>query len=256
MKTKIHLGESFQSPVWQKWMETLPELIEALPDSQLIYKGRNRIYRIKHEGEWFVIKHFFNRGAWKKLSYRVSSGKARRSFLHSKALIEAGLHSPEPVGWREDWQNGFLNESFFVCRHLSFTHTPRSIRSQQEIDWRPHVENLARAIAQMHDAQLLHLDLTPGNILFVKEKTDDWPIYFIDNNRMSFGKIGSRKGIRSLLQPGIEGTLLEPFIAAYANARGFDQADCQRLYKRLLIRYQRKWKIKNATRPWRRKIGL
>ena len=256
MRTRIHLGESFRLPVWQHWMEQLPQLKEMLPDSQLLFKGRNRLYRVEHAGESFVLKHFLNRGAWKKFAYRLTSGKARRSFDHSAALIAAGLRSPEPVGWREDWSGGFLKESFFICRYVEIAHTARSVQSSSGIEWRPHVEELARAIAQMHDAQMRHRDLTPGNILFVEESGGDWPIYFIDNNRMSFGNVDLRQGIRSLLQPGIKGGWLGPFLTAYAEARGFDPAECQRLHERFVAAYDRKWRIKNATRPWRRKIGL
>lgn len=256
MTVRIRLHDDFSQPEWQMWMENLPRLARTLPDSQLLRLGRNRVYWVEHQGERFVLKHFINKGPWKKIAYRISSGKARRSYEHSEALLRAGLHSPRPVGWREDWSGGFLKESYYISRQVPIAHTMRAIRSVSEIDWLPHVERVGQAIARMHEAGLFHCDMAGGNILFVENGERDWPIYFIDTNRMRFGKIGVRQGIRALLQPKVRGALAGPFVAAYASVRGFDPITCLDLYNSLLPGYNRKWRIKNLTRPWRRKVGL
>lgn len=256
MKTKIHLHEDFRGPQWKAWMDDLPEKLSELPPSQLIQDDRNRVYWIEHEGQKFVAKHFLNTGPWKKVVYRLSTGKARRSFDNSIALIQAGVRCPQPVAWREDWNGPFLKESFFISAHVEATQTARAVRYRKEIDWRPHVTAIATCIARMHDAGLLHLDLTAGNILFVGARSDQWPVYIIDNNRMSFGEISLQRGIKSLLQPKIEGKYQSPYVEAYANARGFDPELCIKLYERLMGGHKMKWKIKNVTRPWRRKLGL
>lgn len=255
MKTTIHLHESYRLPKWQQWMDDLPRKVAALPASQVIQTGRNRVHWIEHEGQKLVVKHFLNTGVWKKTVYRIWSGKARRSFDHSLALIQAGLRTPQPVAWREDWKGPFLKESFYVSGHVEIAQSARAIR-RLKIDWRPQVTKIAQSIARMHDAGLLHRDLTAGNFLFVGEKEEQWSLYIIDNNRMSFGEIDLRKGIKSLLQPKIEGEYLEPYVAAYAQAREFDPAVCLKLYEGLMGGHKLKWKIKNLTRPWRRKIGL
>lgn len=256
MKTIVVLAESFRRPPWEAWMEDLPQRVAALPPSQLIRNGRNRVYWIEHEGQKFVVKHFLNNGAWKKLAYRIATGKARRSFDHSIALIRAGVKSPQPIGWREDWEGPFLKESFYVSAHVEVAQTARAIRHDKTTDWRPHVTKIARSIARMHDARILHRDLTAGNILFVTDSAEQWPVYIIDNNRMSFGDINLRKGIKSLLQAKIEGEYQAAYVTAYAQARGFDSDFCLRLYEDLMGGYKMKWRIKDITRPWRRKIGL
>ena len=108
----------------------------------------------------------------------------------------------------------------------------------------------------MHDAGMIHLDLTPRNLLFVHEDGPGWKLHFVDNNRMSFGKVGLKRGIRSILQCGVKGEDAGPFVEAYALRRGFDPALCLNLYESLGRGHQLKWRVKNATRPWRRKIGL
>ena len=257
MKPKIYLHEQFRKPESEKWLSALPAQVAKLPDSQLIQAGRNRVYWIEHNGQKFVVKHFFNSGPWKKIVYRIWSGKARRSFDNSLALIQAGLKSPQPVAWREDWNGLFLKESFYVSAHLDVAYSARAIRQKNTgIDWTPHVATIARAMARMHEAGLLHRDLTAGNFLFVGPNPEQWELHIIDTNRMSFGPIDMRKGIQSLLQPKIEAEHLEAYVTTYAEARNFNPDTCLDLYKKLMVGHNLKWKIKNLTRPWRRKIGL
>ncbi len=256
VKTISHLHGQFNLPEWREWIDALPARVAELPATHLLQGGRNRVCWAEHQGEKFVIKHFRNAGPWKKMVYRISTSKARRSFDHSMALIDAGVPSPQPVGWREDWSGGFLRESFYVCAMVEIAHSARAIRRNREIDWAPQIEKIARNTARMHDAGILHLDLTAGNILFVGESPEAWVVHLIDNNRMTFGRIGLRRGIQSLLQLMIEGERQERYVTTYAHAREFDPEVCLSVYQGLIGRHKLKWRIKNITRPWRRKIGL
>lgn len=230
--------------------------MSEVPCSQVLCDGRNRVCRVEYCGHSFVVKQFFNKGLWKKMVYRIASSKARRSFDNSMSLMRNGLNTPHPVAWREDWNRLFLKESYYICAHLEVAQTARSIGRDEAILWRPQVRKIAQSIALMHEAGMLHLDLTPGNILFSGDRPEDWKVYFIDNNRMKFGKVSMRRGIQSLVQAKIEGYCQASYVAAYAEARGFDPDACQKLYTKLMKRHNLKWRLKNWTRPWRRKIGL
>jgi len=256
MNTIIHIHEDFQSPEWQELMETIPQQMAASPRSESLRNGRNHVCRITLGDTALVAKRFFNKGPWKKLVYRVASGKARRSFDNSLALLQAGLKTPRPMAWREDWQWGGLKESFYVCAHLDVAQTARAVGRDPTIDWIPQVCKIAKSVARMHDAGMVHLDLTAGNILFSGPRPEDWKVCFIDNNRMRFGQVGLRRGVQSLVQSKIQGPCQAPCVGAYAEARGFDPGVCQKLYNQFMERHKRKWWIKNQTRPWRRKIGL
>lgn len=256
MPTIIRLNPELPAGEWRDLLEDLPRIVSELPASHLIQGGRNDIYRVGHRDGQVVVKRFVNDGVWKKIAYRFGSGKARRSFENSLALLRAGLHSPTPVGWREDWSGAWLRESYYVCGHVSVAAEARGIRKMRPEDRKPLLELMGRSIAQMHEAGILHLDLTPRNFLFVHEDGPGWELHFVDNNRMSFGEVGLRRGIRSILQCGVKPGDAGPFVDAYASQRGFDPALCLHLYQSLERGHLLKWRVKNATRPWRRKIGL
>lgn len=256
MTPVVCLNSELPAAEWQDLLRDLPRIVSDLPPGRLIQGGRNELYRLEHQGRELVVKRFPNAGPWKKIAYRISTSKARRSFENSLALRRAGLHSPTPVGWREDWSRGWLRESYYVCDHVNVVAEARAIRKLREVDWNPHLRLMGRSIAQMHEAEILHLDLTPRNLLFVNEGGPQWELHFVDNNRMSFCKVGLERGIRSILQCGVKGDDVEPFVEAYAQRRGVDPGLCRRLYGSLARGHQLKWRIKNATRPWRRKFGI
>jgi len=256
MARVIHLNSALPQPPWRELLEGLPEITRRLPRSQLVQGGRNDIYRFERFGRRLAVKRFVNEGPWKKVAYRFATSKARRSYEGSEALRRAGLQAPQPLGWLEERDGPWLRESYFLCDYLDVVHEARSISNEPGVDWRPLVRLIARSIARMHEAGILHLDLTPGNLLFVDVGGPEWELHFVDNNRMRFGPVGFAAGMRSLLQPAIEGPLAEPYLEAYARARGFDLERCRRFYRSAQRRYKLKWRMKDATRPWRRKIGL
>jgi hypothetical protein len=81
-------------------------------------------------------------------------------------------------------------------------------------------------------------------------------MYFIDCNRMQTGPVSQAIGLQALVRMGLEGEHIDAYVDAYALERGIDQAWCRSRYRQLLRRHQWQWRIKNKTRPWRRKIGF
>lgn len=256
MPSNIHLHPEFDLPPWRSLLERLPEVVKGLPREQLIQGGRNDIHWFEQEGLKVVVKRFVNGGLWKKIAYRISTSKARRSFEHSEALLAAGLNAPAPIAWREDSSGSWLKESYFLCAHVNVVAEARAIRRNRTINWEPHLRKMGAAIGRMHDAGILHLDLTPGNLLLVDDGGPDWSLYFVDNNRMRFGPVDFRAGIGSILQCGVKGDDVSAFVDTYAEQRRYDPERCRAAYAERQSGHRLKWKIKNATRPWRRKLGV
>jgi len=257
LRTLVHCQPPGDAAAWQDWLASLPEVAATIDPSQLLQTGRNQIFHTRFRDQPLVVKRFFNHGIWKKVVYRFTSSKARRSFAHSLRLIEAGLHSPQPIAWREDWRGPWLAESFYVCAFLPTAWVARQhLRDPAVTDLAAKAALIGSEVARMHEAGIVHLDLTPGNLLLVETGPQQWQLNFVDNNRMRFGPVSLARGIRSFVQLELVGIALHHGIKAYADARGFDLMACQREHAACVRRYHLKWYLKNSTRPWRRKFGL
>ena len=83
-------------------------------------------------------------------------------------------------------------------------------------------------IAMLHEKGVLHLDLSPGNLL-AKKVGDDYQFFLIDVNRMKFTPVDTEQGIKNLMrlmEYKRNGALLAK---AYAEARGLDEQQTLRL---------------------------
>ena len=76
----------------------------------------------------------------------------------------------------------------------------------------------------------------------------------VDVNRMRFGPVDGRSGLRNLVQLGLrdEGS----FLAAYCDERRIPFERSRSYYRLLLVRRKVAWTLKNGTRPLRRRLGL
>lgn len=237
-------------------MRDLPETLQKQPPSSRLPGGRNELIRLDYLGQRLAVKRFVNKGLWKKIAYRIESSKAKRSYSHSLALIDAGLHSPQPIAWSELWSGGWLQESHYLCAYLDYEHDASALLESDCADREEKLALLGLEIARMHDAGLLHLDVNQGNWLFFRSAEGAWKVSIIDNNRLKKTVVSKRRGVKCLLQLDFDEQLRDRLLLAYARGRGFDFDGCKSILDRSCRRFELKWKIKNTTRPWRRKLGL
>ena len=89
-------------------------------------------------------------------------------------------------------------------------------------------EDLAEAvghfIAMMHEHEVLHLDLSPGNILWDKDG-QSYHFAVVDINRMRFGKVSMEQGCATLCRLWGPKRLTELVARSYARERGFDEEE-------------------------------
>lgn len=256
MPLKMQIANSFDKPAWRRWLEDLPEAVTRFPEEKLLQGGRNQLYHCDFEDLELVVKRFPNSDVWKKVAYRICDSKAKRSYLHTQRLNQAGLHSPEPVAWVESWEGQWLRESFYVCLYVPFDHEARQLHQPHLPQRIEKARLLGQSLAKMHRAEILHLDLTPGNLLYSPVQNNGWEIQIVDNNRMRFGPVPRRAAVTSLTQADLPDDLLPSMLSSYAECIRIPFGELEQAFRRRRQSYALKWRIKNATRPWRRKIGL
>lgn len=144
-----------------------------------------------------VVKQFRHERAKDRLRRRFGGSKAAKSWRGARALGEAGILTPEPVLLIESEDEA--GPSFYICRHLDGVIEARYLfraanagREREEfpqIDFRRFLEELGRLARRLHEAGILHRDLSVGNVL-IRPGENGTPdsLYLIDLNRARTGR--------------------------------------------------------------------
>lgn len=199
---------------------------EILPNfdssGTVLYEGRNVLKLMETEMGQVVVKSFRKPFLVNSVIYTFfRSSKARRSYDHALVLLNKGIHTPVPVGVVEKYCCGLLSRSFYLSGFDASTQSMRSYLDGSDDD-REVLRALAAFIAQIHEMGVLHLDLSPGNILL--SRTPSGPGFsVVDLNRMKFpGKLSKEevyKNFRALACSRKASTYLAE---QYALCRGWD----------------------------------
>ncbi len=215
------------------------------PKSEIIYKGRNRIYTFVYEGIETNIKAFRTPGAVKSVIYGAMESKAKRSYDNSLRLLRMGFNVPEPLAYVEIHDGPRLKESYYVCRQLH----ARDVRCWENI---PGNESLVRAVAlelsELHKAGVWHKDFSPGNVLYTGNDREGYRLYLIDVNRMQFGVKSRRSLMDNFRAINIIPEETERLARYYAGYMGLDPDRTAKEALRVLRRFLRKKDVLHALK--------
>ena len=207
----------------------LQPLVVSLPDAfnsfgEIIYEGRNTLRRGRAEGHDLVIKsfkppHIINRAAY--TFFRPS--KAERSFRYASILLQKDIPTPRPAAFFEEFRNGLLYASYYVSLYSGHPRNMREFWFDPEIGGRaPILKDFACFTAKLHDAGVLHLDYSAGNILFDHNEAGT-RFHLVDINRMRFGTVSEEEGYRNFRRLWLPVHTYDQIAEAYAEACGYDK---------------------------------
>ena len=236
------LHGAWDTEAGRAWCQALPTLLAQAPTDAAIYRGRNALYRLPGVDRQVVIKAFGN-GTW----WRRGRGpmKATASYDHAAKLMRLGLGTPEPLAVVHARGTG----GFYVC---AWEDGCRSVWDLHDgLLPAQHAAALAAFVARLHEAGVHHHDLTPGNVL-LKPNGAAFDFLLVDCNRMRFGPVSLTTGLAALAKLECHGHLVAP----YAAARGADPARAQRIFARVTLIERTTRRMKDVTRPLRRRVGL
>ena len=207
----------------EKWLERLPEDFEHL--GEVIYDKRNQLRVIEDpdgtlvNAKRYCVTHAVNRVVY---SLGIRKPKGLRAFIYPTRLLERGISTPEPIAYIEQRRCGLLGLSYFISVQSPLRHMLYEFGDASEGTYEEMAEALGRFTAMMHEREVLHLDYSPGNILWDK---DDEGYHFtvVDINRMRFGKVNMEDGCAALCRLWGPKRFIELIARSYAKARGFDE---------------------------------
>ena len=83
----------------------------------------------------------------------------------------------------EQFQSGLLSHSYYICCYDG-GETVRSLMDGKVEGNEDKLSAFARYTAALHQAGILHLDYSPGNILIHQNDADEYSFSLVDVNRM------------------------------------------------------------------------
>jgi tRNA A-37 threonylcarbamoyl transferase component Bud32 len=202
----------------------LPELFER---GKVLYKSRNELRIVEVPGYTLNVKRYRVPILLNRIAYSFfRSSKANRAYEFALKLQQNGFGTPDPIAYLEYQSCGLLRQSYFVSKHIADFRMMREFADGSDIAGREDIlEALGVFIAQLHEAGILHLDLSVGNILFQKEG-NDVRFWLVDLNRMRFCKIDQELGCKNFERLRGNQEFFRALATAYARERGFDQEQC------------------------------
>jgi len=186
----------------QEWLES--------GQASIVKHGPHRtVYSVNLSDFHFHLKHHRlpNLRAW--LRQLVRPPKARMEYERALALTARGIPTITPLGLGEGCARPGPGDSFLITQTLAGAETlttyilttlPRLDRPRRALIRQNLARELAKLLAQIHDAGILHHDLHAGNILVCGETSGRVRLYLIDLHAVHVGQpLGWRSSRENLI---------------------------------------------------------
>lgn len=227
-----------------EFIRQLPERI-AEGEGELIYDGRNRVLRFRHQGLSLMVKCYKRANVVQQVAYTFfNKSKAERAFLYAGEFQRRGIDTPPAVAYMECRRFGLFFIGYFVSLEVAGTECSRLLRDVEQ-----YPPQLAQAVADhivlMHSRGVLHGDLNLTNFLCVKGDDGGYRFTMIDTNRSHFcdGMPADDICLNNLIRLTHRRDLYRDLVSRYASLRGWDVSETASKALDLLNRFEhRRWK--------------
>lgn len=221
--TKTVINPKYQ--VLEEFIEELPLIFDESGD--VTYSARNTIKSFDI-GEYAInVKSFKKPIFINQIAYvTIRSSKAKRSYLNALRLTELGFNTPSPIAYIEEKRHKILTNSYYLSVHEEFDGMLRELQTGTVESHKELIRQFALFIAALHEKQVLHLDFSPGNILY-KLKDRIYTFYLVDLNRMRFAKpIDLDTACSSFRRLWGSDDMVRYMVEVYAKIRNLDEKVC------------------------------
>lgn len=215
------------------WVEAIP--MTFFSSGEVIYNARNQIRVIEGpDGQSYVVKRYCQPAFLNRVVYTFfRSPKAVRAYRNAQILLERGISTPQPIAYLLCGSQ-LIQESYLV--------TYKAPQSAMLYEWGDGVtqgrEETIRAFGRftgkMHEVGILHLDYSPGNILY--DNHNQFTV--VDINRLRLGEVSLPTGCANLARLWGGKAMYRLIAEGYAQARN---ADIEQCYQLMFKAHQRYW---------------
>ncbi len=210
--------------------KTLNSFITKIPDlfekeGELVYTARNQLKAYTVDGIDVIVKrykipHIINRFAY---TY-IRPSKAKRAYEYALKLLQLDVNTPAPIAYIEQYKAGMLTHGYFISVYEKDYSDIRDLMTGAKTD-EILLQKLSTYIAYFHDKGVLHLDMSPGNILY-KKTGNKFEFTLIDINRMQFhSSISTEKRYKSFKRLSENEVVLTEIAKLYAKAADLGETE-------------------------------
>ncbi|MBP3228344.1 MAG: tyrosine protein kinase [Bacteroidaceae bacterium] len=234
------------NPHYANLRSALDNLDEAFAEGTSLREKRNSIRVCRLGGLELNVKRYHAPRPLQAAIYTfLRKPKGLRAYEHAALIAAAGVETPEAVAYVERRSGGLLAESFFISLQCPYTRRFYEFGGRAvDNEVRDVATAFARMTAHLHEARLLHLDYSPGNILFDRDADGQWHFSLVDTNRLRRGHVSIARGCANFARLWGDTVFFSVMADAYAEARGADADMCRRLMldarRRFWTRYVRR----------------
>lgn len=203
-----NLIDSFDEGGESIWVERNILKVFALNGAEVVIKS-------------FKIPHLVNRFAYRYLR----KSKARRSYEHARVLQQKGILTPDPIGYKEEFDLIGLGPSLYLSAKLDYDFDFNALYDSEFENRDRILERFTEFTFSLHERGVHHLDHNRGNTLIIKIGEDQWDFYLVDLNRMRFEIMDYQKRIDNFSRLGLTPDMIEIVSRTYAKLidHDFDQ---------------------------------
>jgi hypothetical protein len=235
----------------------MPEKMADHAELAVLRDRRNRLWNIAHpldRQRQLTVKLSRPRGL-KRLTDRFKPSKGRRHWNTASTMLQRGISTPAPIAFYERHRNSGIRDSYYICEFIPDTFSSRHVcgafrQGQKDfrgLDKDQWFDLLTSYICKMHNAGILHRDLSVGNLMLTQAKDGQITPYLIDIGRAKVvkGPLAGRHRILDLMRIcyKLDWSDSELFIRSYSKSWGEEFSP----YWRLAVRY---YDIKQRTKKF------
>ena len=215
-------------------------------NTQTIHKARNELKVISYQNIQTIVKSFKTPNLLRRVVYTYfRDSKAKKSYDNSIKLQEL---TPKPIGYIEFFQNGLINESYFISEKFDYDFTIRepllddSFEDKEEI-----FKEFARFTFRLHQNNILHQDYSPGNIL-IKKENGGYIFKVVDINRMEFRELSLNERVQNFNKLWANDEQISIIAKEYAKTCSEDENKCIKLALQYNTKHKNKMRLKRRLK--------
>ena len=197
--------------------------------SQSIHKARNELKILSCNDKSVVVKSFKVPHLLNRVIYSFfRTSKAHKSYEYA---LKISKFTPEPIGYIEFYKSFLLTKSYFISETFEYDFTIREPLLDETFTDREKIfQAFAKFTYDLHEAQILHHDYSPGNILIKKEDDNgDYIFKIVDINRMEFKNLSLETRMQNFSKLWASDEALSTMLKEYAKSANENENLCLEL---------------------------